>query len=146
MKSGFTLIELLVVLVILGILVSVISPKIMQKPQQARCIKAQVDIQNLEAALKMFKLDNGFYPSTEQGLNALVEKPSVGRIPQHWAEEGYLEKNKIPSDPWSNPYVYICPGIHNKDFDIISLGADGEEGGEGFDADIGNWDDDSQKT
>lgn len=139
MRRGFTLIELLVVMVILSILVAVVAPKIMEKPQQARRIKAKLDIQNLEAALKLFKLDNGFYPSTEQGLKALVEKPTTGRIPKNWPEGGYLEKGKVPLDPWGNPYIYICPGIHNKDFDIISYGADGKKGGEGFDADIGNW-------
>ncbi len=139
MRKGFTLIELLVVMVILSILVATIAPKIMEKPQQARRIKAKMDIQNLEAALKMFKLDNGFYPSTEQGLKALVEKPQTGRIPKHWPPQGYLEKGVVPLDPWGNPYIYISPGIHNRDFDIISYGADGEEGGEGYDADIGNW-------
>ena len=137
--TGFTLIELLVVIVILGILVAVVSPRIMERPEQARQIKARVDIENFESALKLFKLDNGFYPSTEQGLVALVKKPTIGKIPSHWPEEGYLEKEWVSKDPWSNPYIYLSPGIHNKDFDIISYGADSEEGGEGYDVDIGNW-------
>ena len=138
-QYGFTLIELLVVIVILGILVAVVTPRIMERPEQARQVKTRIDIENLEAALKLFKLDNGFYPSTEQGLKALIEKPAIGGIPKHWPEDGYLEKSKIPKDPWGNLYLYLCPGIHNKNFDIISYGADGEEGGEGFNADIGNW-------
>lgn len=136
---GFTLIELLVVMVILGLLITVVTPKIMDRPQQARRVRAKVDIQNLEAALKLFKLDNGFYPSTEQGLRALVEKPDIGRIPKQWPDGGYIEKGKIPLDPWGKSYAYLSPGARNKELDIISYGADGEEGGEGFDADIGNW-------
>ena len=145
MKRAFTLIELLVVVVILGILVAVITPRIMERPEQARRIKAQIDIENLEAALKLFKLDNGFYPSTEQGLEALIKKPSIGRIPQNWQENGYLEKSQVPKDPWGNPYAYLSPGAHNKDFDIVSYGADGEQGGEGYDADIGNWEVEEEK-
>lgn len=139
LKKGFTLIELLIVIGILGILIAVVTPRIMDRPQEARQVKARIDMQNFEAALKLFKLDNGFYPSTEQGLGALVEKPAIGRIPAKWPDGGYLEKAKISKDPWGNPYNYLSPGIHNKDFDIFSYGADGQEGGEKFDADIGNW-------
>jgi len=139
MKKSFTLIELLVVIVILGILAAAVTPKIMERPQQARQVRAGIDIQNLEAALKLFMLDNGFYPSTEQGLMALVDKPDTGRVPEKWSKEGYLEKGKVPEDPWGNPYLYMSPGVHNRSFDIISYGADSEEGGEGYDADIGNW-------
>ena len=101
-------------------------------------MKAIIQIKNFETALKLFKLDNGFYPSTEQGLEALVKKPTTGRIPQNWREGGYLEGGKVPLDPWGHPYIYICPGLHG-DFDIISYGRDGVEGGTGPDADIKSW-------
>jgi general secretion pathway protein G len=135
---GFTLIELMVVLVILGVLASLIVPRIMGRPEEARRIKARVDIQSLETAVKLYNLDNGNYPTTEQGLQALIEPPATGTLPKNWREGGYLEKGKIPVDPWGNEYVYLCPGSHG-DFDIISYGADGEAGGEGKDADIVSW-------
>ena len=138
MKKGFTLIELLVVIVILGILVAVVTPKIMQRPQQARCIKTKVDIQNLESALKLFKLDNGFYPSTEQGLDALLVAPDTGRVSNSYREGGYIEKSKIPKDPWGSDFVYLSPGV-NGEYDIISYGSDGVPGGEGKDKDINSW-------
>ncbi len=138
-EKGFTLIELMVVVIILGILAGLVIPRIVGKPEEARRIKAKIQIQNFEKALRLFYLDNGFYPTTEQGLKALVEKPTTGRIPRQYREGGYLEGRKIPKDPWGNSYVYISPGIHDKDFDIISLGADGEEGGKGNDADIESW-------
>jgi len=97
-----------------------------------------MDISTLETALKLYKLDNGRYPSTEQGLQALVEPPSVGVLPRKWRKGGYLEKGKIPKDPWGGDYVYLCPGLHG-DFDIISYGADGQPGGEGNDRDVNNW-------
>ncbi len=135
-NRGFTLIEIMVVVIILGILASIIVPRLTGRTEQARITKAKVDIKNIESALELFKLDNGFYPSTEQGLEALVEKPTVGRIPKNWKEGGYLKK--LPIDPWGNEYVYLSPGEHG-DFDLYSLGADGREGGTGSDADIGNW-------
>ncbi len=135
-RTGFTLIEMMVVVIILGILAGIIIPKIMGRPEEARRTKAAVQIKNLEAALDLFKLDNGFYPSTEQGLYALVKKPEVGRIPPHYREGGYI--SKIPKDPWGNPYVYLCPGTHGE-YDIISYGADGKPGGKGNDADITSW-------
>lgn len=135
---GFTLIELMVVLVILGVLASLIVPRIMGRPEEARRIKARVDIQSLETALKLYNLDNGVYPTTEQGLQALVEPPSVGVLPKKWRDGGYLEKGKVPEDPWGNDYVYLSPGSHG-DFDLISYGADGEAGGEGKDEDVVNW-------
>ncbi len=138
-EAGFTLIELMVVVIILGILAGLVIPKIVGKPEEARRVKAKIQIQNFKKALRLFYLDNGFYPSTEQGLKALIEKPTTGRIPKHYREGGYLEGHKIPKDPWGNPYIYISPGVHDKDFDIISLGADGEEGGKGNDADIESW-------
>jgi general secretion pathway protein G len=135
---GFTLIEILIVIVILGILVWQIAPRIMGKPEEARRVKAQMDIATLETALKLYKLDNGRYPSSEQGLQALVEAPTVGVLPRKWREGGYLEKAKVPNDPWGSEYVYISPGLHG-DFDLMSYGADGQPGGEGDDEDINNW-------
>ena len=135
---GFTLIELLVVIVILGILVGIVGVRIMGEPEKAKRTKAQVQIANMETALKLYKLDNGYYPTTEQGLQAIVEPPAVGQLPKAWREGGYLEKGKVPMDPWGNEYVYLSPGIHG-DLDLISYGADGEPGGEENDADISNW-------
>ena len=138
-NRGFTLIELMVVVIILGILALYITPKIMGEPEKAKRVKARMDITTLETALKMYKLDNGEYPSTEQGLRALVEQPETGTIPKKWREGGYLEKRKVPKDPWGNEYVYICPGV-NGDFDLISYGKDGAPGGESEDdQDINNW-------
>jgi general secretion pathway protein G len=138
-NRGFTLIELMVVIVILGILAGLIVPRIMSRPEEARQAKARIQIESLETALKLYKLDNGSYPSTEQGLQALVEPPEVGNLPGRWREGGYLEKGKVPKDPWSNEYIYLCPGTYY-DYDIISYGADGEPDGEGKGSDITNWD------
>ncbi len=139
-SRGFTLIELMVVVIILGILALYIGPKIMGEPEKAKRVKAKMDIATFETALKMYKLDNGVYPSTEQGLVALVEKPETGAIPKKWREGGYLEKRKVMKDPWGNEFVYISPGVHG-DFDLISYGKDGVPGGEGEDnQDINNWD------
>jgi general secretion pathway protein G len=135
---GFTLIELMVVIVILGILAGLIVPRIMGRPEEARRTKARIQMESMETALKLYKLDNGVYPSTEQGLEALVEPPTVGEIPRAWRQGGYLEKRKLPKDPWGNPYVYLSPGLHD-DFDLISYGADGNPGGDGKDRDIQNW-------
>lgn len=137
-KRGFTLLEIIVVVFILSLLVAIVAPKIIGKTDDARISAAKVQIRNFETALKLFKLDNGFYPGTEQGLDALIKKPATGKIPANYKEGGYLEQNKIPQDPWGNPYVYLSPGLHG-DFDIISYGADGKEGGERKDADIINW-------
>jgi len=136
--SGFTLLEIIVVVFILSLLVAIVAPKIMGKTDDAKITEAKVQIRNFETALKMFKLDSGFYPSTEQGLDALIKKPVIGQIPNAYRDGGYLEQHKIPLDPWGNPYVYLSPGAHG-DFDIISFGADGKEGGEGKDADITNY-------
>jgi general secretion pathway protein G len=135
-SKGFTLIELMVVLVILGVLAAMIAPKIMDRPDEARIIAAKQDIATVIQALKMYRLDNIRYPTTEQGLQALVTKPAISPIPENWKSGGYLEK--LPKDPWGNPYVYLNPG-RNGEIDVISLGADGESGGEGTDADIGSW-------
>ncbi len=137
-EAGFTLIELMVVIVILGILTAIIAPRIIGRTDEAKVTEAKVQIKNFETALKLYKLDNGTYPTTEQGLEALVAKPTTGIIPKNWREGGYLETKKIPLDPWGNPYVYISPGLHG-DYDIISYGADGVRGGEGFDKDIESW-------
>lgn len=138
-QRGFTLLEILIVITILGILASLVAVRVMDRPAEARAMKAKLDIQTLENALKLFKIDNGFYPTSDQGLRALVEKPSVGRIPSGWREGGYLEKGAVPLDPWSQTYLYLSPGLHNKEFDLWSYGGDNEEGGEGEDADIINW-------
>ncbi len=137
-NRGFTLIELMVVIVILGILAGLIVPRIMSRPEEARQAKARMQIESLETALKLYKLDNGSYPSTEQGLQALVEAPTVGNLPRKWREGGYLEKGKVPKDPWGNDYVYLSPGTSG-DYDIISYAADGEQGGEGKNKDINSW-------
>lgn len=135
-QHGFTLIEIMVVVVILGILAAIVVPRLLNEPEKARRISAATQIRSIEEALGMFKLENGFYPSTEQGLQALVEKPSVGRIPAHYKEGGYIRK--IPLDPWGQKYLYLSPGVHG-DFDLFSYGPDGESGGEGEDADVANW-------
>ena len=137
-SSGFTLIELMVVIVILGLLAGLIVPRFMDRPEEARRTKAAIQIQAIEQALKLYKLDNGQYPSTEQGLSALVEPPSVGRLAKKWREGGYLEKGRVPKDPWENDFIYISPGLHG-DFDLMSYGPDNEPGGEDKDADVNNW-------
>ena len=135
---GFTLIELMVVIIILGILAVYVAPKIMSRPGEARQVKARLDIQNIENALKLYKLDNGSYPSTEQGLLALVEKPETGTVPKKWKSGGYLEKSRVPKDPWGNEFIYLSPGLKG-DFDLISYGLDGVPGGEEENRDINNW-------
>lgn len=137
-SQGFTLIELMVVIVILSVLAVWVAPKIMGRPEQAKQVKAKVDIQSFETALKLYRLDNGAYPTTEQGLDALVTQPDNGKLATNWRAGGYIEKGKIAKDPWSNEFVYLSPGIHG-DFDIISYGADGEPGGEEWNQDINSW-------
>lgn len=136
--QGFTLLEVIVVVFILSILAAIVAPRIIGRTDDARIAEAKVQIRNFETALKLYKMDTGFYPDTQQGLEALIEKPASGRVPAKYREGGYLEQKKIPLDPWSNPYVYVSPGLHG-DFDIMSYGADGKEGGEGVNADIKNW-------
>ena len=133
--SGFTLIELMVVIVILGILATIITPKILDRPEQARRMKAKVDIRNLQSALALFKTDTGSYPTTSQGLEALLNNPGI----KGWKTGGYLEGNKLPDDPWGNPYIYLSPGMHGNDYDLESYGKDGEDGGSDSDADIESW-------
>ena len=137
-RCGFTLIELMVVIVILGILAGLIVPRIMGRPEQAKQLKARMQIESISTALKLYKLDNGMYPTTEQGLQALVEQSTSGNAPKNWRKGGYLEKGKVPKDPWGNEFIYLSPGIHD-DFDIIAYGADGAAGGEDKDADINSW-------
>lgn len=133
--SGFTLIELMVVIVILGLLATIIMPKILDRPEQARRLKAKVQIRNFQSALALFKTDTGRFPTTSQNLEALVNDPGL----KGWKQGGYIEGGKVPLDPWGNPYMYLCPGVHGEDYDIESYGKDGEDGGTGDDADIESW-------
>lgn len=135
-SRGFTLIEVMVVVAILAILAAIIVPRIMGRPEEAKRIKAQIDIKSIEEALNLYKLDNGVYPTTEQGLDALVKKPDTTPLALKWKDGGYL--SRVPQDPWGRPYRYLCPGEHG-DFDVYSFGADGEPGGEGKDADVQSW-------
>ena len=137
-NKGFTLIELMVVLVILGILASRIVPMILGRVDDAKFTDAKLDIQALETALKLYKLDNGDFPTTEQGLLALVEPPEAEGTLKNWKKGGYLEKGRVPKDPWGNDYVYLCPGQHGP-FDLMSYGMDGEPGGEDNNQDVNNW-------
>jgi general secretion pathway protein G len=138
-KKGFTLIEIMVVIVILGILAMYVAPKLMGRPEEAKQVRAKMDIAAMETALKLYKLDSGIYPGAEQGLQALVQRPESGVIPKKWRQGGYLEKSKVPKDPWGNDYIYLSPGLQGE-FDIISYGADGVPGGENENKDINNWD------
>jgi general secretion pathway protein G len=133
---GFTLIEILVVITILAIMAALIVPRIMDRPDQARATAARADVNAIMGALKLYKLDNGVYPSNEQGLQALVKKPDRGDIPRNWKPGGYLEK--LSQDPWQHDYQYLNPGIRGE-VDVFSLGSDGQPGGEGYAADIGSW-------
>ncbi|MFC1884869.1 type II secretion system major pseudopilin GspG [Thermodesulfobacteriota bacterium] len=138
-EKGFTLLEILIVVAILGILAGFVAVRVMDRPGEARTTKAMVEIETLEKALKLYKMDNGFYPSTDQGLSALISKPTTGRMPVKWREGGYLEKGMLPKDPWGREYLYMSPGVHLPDFDLWSYGLDGEEGGEKENADVTNW-------
>lgn len=135
-SQGFTLMELMIVVVILGILAGVIVPQFMDEPHKARVVKAKLQIENISTALQKYYIDNGYYPSTEQGLKALVQKPAIGRVPKNYPKNGYMKK--IPADPWGFEYIYISPGEHGP-FDLTSYGADGAEGGDGNDADVNSW-------
>ena len=138
-SRGFTLIEIMVVVVILALLAALVGPRIMGRSDDAKIADAKVQIRNIESALKLYKLDNGIFPGSEQGLQALVEKPTVGQIPRKYKVEGYLESKRIPKDPWDNDYLYLSPG-ENGDYDLCSMGSDGVKGGEGTNADICSWD------
>lgn len=133
-QTGFSLIEIMVVVVILGILASIVVPKFMGRPDEARKVKAKQDVLSIQSALDLYKLDNGSYPSTDQGLIALVEKPNTNPIPNNWKQ--YLKT--LPKDPWGRDYLYLNPGQHGE-VDVFTLGAAGQAGGEGINAEIGNW-------
>lgn len=132
--QGFTLIELMVVLVIIGVLAALIVPNVLDRADDAKVTAARTDVNNLMTQLKVYKLDNQRYPTQDQGLNALVQKPSTGPAAPNW--RAYIDK--LPKDPWGNPYQYLNPGV-NGEIDVMSFGADGQAGGEGLDADIGSW-------
>ncbi|MCQ4319044.1 type II secretion system major pseudopilin GspG [Stutzerimonas stutzeri] len=136
-QGGFTLIEIMVVVVILGILAALVVPQVMNRPDQAKVTVAKGDIKAIGAALDMYKLDNYAYPSTQQGLDALVEKPGGNPQPKNWNRDGYLKR--VPKDPWGNEYQYLSPGTQGA-YDLYSYGADGKQGGSELNADIGNWD------
>ena len=135
-SGGFTLLEIMIVVVILGVLAALIVPKVMSRPDEARQVAAKQDIAALMQALKLYRLDNFRYPATEQGLDALVNKPSTEPIPPNWKGGGYLDR--LPKDPWGSPYQYLSPGVHGE-IDVFSFGADQESGGEGDGADVGSW-------
>ncbi|MCP0914007.1 MULTISPECIES: GspG family T2SS major pseudopilin variant LspG [Legionella] len=134
-QLGFSLIEIMVVVVILGILASIVVPRIISRPDEARVVKAKQDVLAIQNALELYKLDNGFYPTTDQGLLALVEKPNTNPAPRDW--KPYLKS--LPKDPWGRDYLYLNPGEHGE-IDVFTLGANGQPGGTGIDAEIGNWD------
>jgi general secretion pathway protein G len=137
-SRGFTLIEIMVVVTILGILAALIVPRVIGRTDDARVAAARQDIAQLMQALKLYRLDNGRYPSSEQGLKALVEKPTVDPIPPNWKAGGYLDASTVRKDPWNSDYQYLNPGLHGE-VDVLSFGRDGQPGGEGPDADIGSW-------
>lgn len=138
LQRGFTLIELMVVITIIGILAALIVPKVVGRTDDARVAAARQDIAQLMQALKLYRLDNGRYPSNAQGLQALVEKPTQEPLPGNWKAGGYLDSSTLRKDPWGNPYQYLNPGLHGE-IDVLSFGRDGQAGGEGADADIGSW-------
>ncbi len=143
-NHGFSLVEILVVLVIIGLLVSIVAPNVLQRADEARIQKVHADFKNIETALKLYKLDNFNYPTTEQGLGALVEKPTIDPLPRNWKKNGYLER--MPEDPWGNAYKYLNPAeFGHGEYDLYTLGADGVTGGDEQNADIGNWQSESKE-
>ena len=138
LPRGFTLIEIMVVIVILGILAALIVPRVVGRTDDARIAAARQDIASLLQALKLYRLDNGAYPTTEQGLKALLAKPTIEPLPPNWKQGGYLERSSTPKDPWGNDYKYLNPGLKGE-VDVFSYGRDGAAGGESVDADIGSW-------
>jgi len=139
-QGGFTLIELMAVVVIIGILATIVSVVVVDRVTDAKIVATKTEIRSFEAALDGFKINHGFYPSTEQGLEALIQAPTTGRIPENYPRRGYLKASKIPDDPWGTPYIYESPGAHGLDYEITSLGADALPGGEDENADIESWD------
>lgn len=135
-QRGFTFVEIMVVVAILAILAAIVVPRIMGRTGEAKITAAKVQMRNIEGALKLYKLDTGKYPPTEHGLEALVTKPTSGKVPRNWRKGGYLQT--VPKDPWGTPFVYLSPGVHD-DYDLVSNGSDGEPGGEDEDADIQSW-------
>lgn len=138
-QRGFTLIEIMVVVVIIGILIGLVAPNVLGRVDKARVTAAKTDIATLEQSLEMYRLDNHAYPSTDQGLEALIAKPNGEPDAKNWNPEGYLKKKQLPKDPWGNAYQYVNPGQEGRAYDLYSFGADGREGGENYDADVGNW-------
>ena len=134
---GFTLIEIMVVIVILGILAALVVPRVLDRPDEARVVAAKNDVAAIAQALKLYRLDNQRYPTTEQGLAALVSRPTLAPVPPNWKPNGYLER--LPKDPWGHPYQYLNPGLRGE-IDVFSFGADGQPGGTGIDAEVGSWD------
>jgi general secretion pathway protein G len=141
-SKGFSLIEILVVLVIMGLLVSIIAPNVLGRADEARVQKVFADFSAIETALRLYRLDNYAFPSSEQGLGALIDRPTLAPVPANWRSGGYLES--LPIDPWGNAYLYLSPGQQG-DYDIFSYGADGVRGGEGQNADYGNWQENAQQ-
>ena len=137
-QRGFTLIEIMVVVIILGVLGALVLPNVMSRPDHAKFTAARADIQSISTALEIYRLDNGRYPTTDQGLEALVRRPTVAPLPRQWNAQGYLKNQAL--DPWGMPYQYRNPGTRSgQGFDLFSFGADGQPGGEDADADVGNW-------
>lgn len=141
-ERGFSLIEIMVVIVIMGLLLSYVAPKVFQNVEKAQLQKVQADFSSIKTALSSYRLDNYIYPTSDQGLEALVTKPEIAPEPRGWRSEGYLDK--VPRDPWQREYLYLSPGENGRPFEIYTLGADGVRGGSGQDADISNWDDPDQ--
>lgn len=137
--KGMTLIEIMVVITILGLIATVVTVNVLDRLDEAKVSTAKTQIKGLEEALDQFRRDNGSYPTTEQGLQALIEKPTTGRIPSRYPPKGYLKGGKVPKDPWSGEYKFYSPGIQGHEYEIYSLGRDGQEGGEGIDADISSF-------
>jgi general secretion pathway protein G len=138
-RGGFTLVEIMVVVVIIGLLAALVAPRLVGQSETARITAAKTQMKNFSQALELFHLNNGFFPTTDQGLAALISKPAVPPVPKNYQNGGYLNAKSVPRDPWGGEYIYLCPG-ENGDYDIISFGSDGREGGEGGAADISNWD------
>ena len=136
---GMTLIEIMAVIAIIGLIMGIVAVGIVPRLRKAERKSAEIQIHNIEGALDQFRLDNGYYPGSDQGLKALVDKPTSGRVPRDYQEGGYLKGGKVPKDPWGNDYLYTSPGTQGNPYEIVSLGADGQEGGEGEDADIRSW-------